>query len=245
MSFITIQFSSKGGRTYNEDSLCVLLEQNVFFAAVADGLGMHGGGDIASGKAVEEISRSFKEKPVIDEKAIVSFIEKANQAILDGHTADCQMKSTIVALFSNDEGYAVAHMGDSRLYHFTDGRLDFQTVDHSVSQAAAFSGKISTSQIRFHEDRNRVLRALGVEGVANPQIIISTERISERDVFLLCSDGFWEYVWETEMEIDLAKSEAPETWIANMLARVGKRINGKNDNLSAVAIFYFESEEKQ
>lgn len=242
MGFSTVKYSLKGGRAQNEDAVCVINEGQLFLSVVADGLGMHGGGDIASEAAVKVITDCYKHNTAIDERSIADIFKEANEAILAKQDNRCKMKSTIAALFSNEGKLAFAHIGDTRIYRFYDGRIIFQTKDHSVTQAAVYTGEISEYDIRFHEDRNRLLRALGGEGKTYPDLFMPEDKISGNDAFLLCTDGFWEYVWESEMEIDLIKSNTPEQWVSYMLARIGKRIDGKNDNLSVVAIFYDDLE---
>jgi len=245
MSFITACYSGKGGRTKNEDDIYHNQINDTYIAIVADGLGMHGGGEIASAAVVDTISKSFLEKPLIEKNAVSDYFITANNAVLSKQTISCKMKSTVVMLLSKHKKLAFAHVGDSRLYHFSGGKLVFQTQDHSVSQMAVASGEINVSQIRFHEDRNRLLRAMGGDVTIRPEILLPKDSVKDNDSFLLCSDGFWEYVLESEMEIDLMKSDTPDKWISNLLERVGKRINGKNDNLSVIAIFFSESKEKR
>jgi serine/threonine protein phosphatase PrpC len=102
---------------------------------------------------------------------------------------------------------------------------------------AVFAGEITPAQIRFHEDRNKVLRALGNDLDIKPEISMPLQLASGFHAFLLCTDGFWEYVLEEEMEIDLSKSHAPQEWISLMLQRLYKRVDGANDNFSAIAVF--------
>jgi serine/threonine protein phosphatase PrpC len=95
-------------------------------------------------------------------------------------------------------------------------------------------GNIKQEDIRFHPNRNKVLRALGIEGVY-PEIS-GVQKVCIGDAFLLCSDGFWEFITENEMLIDLSKSRNAEEWVSFMLWRVGSRIQAGTDNLSAVAM---------
>lgn len=236
MRFQSAQCSMKGARPYNEDTVFFSEIPSGFLAVVADGLGGHGGGETASRTAVEVLSEEFMAEPEIVEENIERILQRANDAVLSGQRPGLQMKTTLAALFASGNRYAAIHVGDSRIYHFRDGQLVFRTEDHSVPQMAVLSGEITEGQIRFHEDRNRVLRALGGDKKIKPGIRI-WEGCTEQDVFLLCSDGFWEYVWETEMMADLVKSDSPEKWLNYMIGRIGKRYSDKNDNFSAVAIF--------
>lgn len=230
--------SSQGGREYNEDSVGIVDAGQRQCVIVADGLGGHGGGKTASTLAVDGIRNAFETAEEIGEAWILDLYARVNQSVLDAQTETCQMKTTCVSLFLDREQAWWAHLGDSRLYHFVDGVLEEQTQDHSVSQMAVLSGEITQDQIRFHEDRNKVLRAFGME---EPQPVLHAERLSKGKfhAFLLCTDGFWEYVLEDEMELDLAKAEQPEEWLKYMECRLQRKVDGNNDNYSAAALFCF------
>jgi serine/threonine protein phosphatase PrpC len=102
---------------------------------------------------------------------------------------------------------------------------------------AVFMGDITQKQIRFHEDRNRVLRALGSE-TARPEISPTVMLTGGEDVFLLCTDGFWEYVYEEEMEALLRKSQSPRQWLEDMEVVLKCRAPQGNDNFTATAVFF-------
>ena len=143
------------------------------------------------------------------------------------------MKTTITFLAVNGMKAAWAHVGDSRIYHFL-GRIVSRTRDHSASQIAVMLGTITEDQIRFHEDRNRVYRALGQDG----ELKVEThfEALSPgKHAFLLCTDGFWEFIVESEMEKDLRNAADPEEWLGLMRSRLTARVPSNNDNNSAAA----------
>ncbi len=236
MNLRIAQFSSRGGRGYNEDSVRLFQNANAVAVAVADGLGGHGGGDIASAITADTMVQLFANEPAANAEKLRGMFEEANRRVLREQNGFSKMKSTCVTLLLTDTAAAWGHVGDSRLYHFFDGSLSFQTADHSVSYLAYRSGEIPYAGIRFHEDRNKVLRALGNEEEIKPEMA-GTELRRGFHAFLLCTDGLWEYVLETEMEADLCKSHTPEDWISFMVARLMKRVNGRNDNFSAAAVF--------
>ena len=237
MIFTCETFTGAGGRPYNEDSIGVWKMQDGLLAIVADGLGRHGGGDIASKTAVDTLSSHCLHNPCMTQEAMLAGFVKANQAVIACQTPACEMKSTAALLLCLEDSAAIAHIGDTRGYHFSNGRTVFQTKDHSVSQLAVLQGEITPTQIRFHEDRSRLLKALGNDTERLGAEFNLMNRLSPGDAILLCSDGFWEYVTEAEMETDLQKSATPGGWLAYMLQRVGRRVNGKHDNLSAIAVF--------
>lgn len=238
MAFMTASISNAGGRKANEDYSGYLEVEGTGCWVVADGLGGHGGGATASRIAVDAVLTSFRANPTVMADTLRGHLATAHAAIVHQQVepALSQMRSTIVVLLANEKTAVCGHIGDSRLYHFRAGAVDFQTIDHSVPGALAASGSIQYDEIRFHEDRNRVLRSLGNEGDANPVIV---ERpLCQGDVFLLCTDGFWEYVTDFEMEADWSKASAPADWLRFMMSRLLGRAKPDHDNYTGLAVFF-------
>lgn len=231
-------YTNRGGRKENEDS-CLLLfdKEKGICALVADGLGYHGGGAAASQKAREIIYKSFMGERIERPEEFNIWFQEANQEVLRLQTTEIQMKTTLVVLLIHKHNAMWAHIGDSRLYHFVNGELVEQTFDHSVSQMAVLRGDITESEIRGHVDRNRLLRAIGREDTIKIDTSVATIEEGDWHAFLLCTDGFWEYVLEKEMEKDLRKANGPRDWIKRMVKRIKSRtIFKKNDNNTAVAV---------
>ena len=228
--------SHQGGREYNEDSVRHSKQDGVCVAVVTDGLGGHGGGQVASSIAAGAIARAFMQAPSIDAGYIRGLFEQANAEVVKAQSPAKKMKSTGAALFIKDSAAIWGHVGDTRLYHFKDGRLAAQTLDHSVSQAAVFSGEITKEQIRHHADRNKVLKAFGDDERFKAEIAPVYTLEPGAHAFLLCTDGFWEYVLEPEMALDLAVCDTPEGWIQAMTQRLSGRTPKDNDNYSAAAV---------
>ena len=170
--------------------------------------------------------------------------ERLQEAAEAAHKAVCKvqqekegkMKTTLTFLAIEAGRARWMHVGDTRVYHFRGSVLQTQTMDHSVSQMAVLMGEITPREIRFHEDRNRVLRALGGDN-AKPELSHTVMLTGGEDVFLLCTDGFWEYVYEEEMEALLKKCASPKKWLAEMEKLVHSRAPSDNDNFTAAAVF--------
>jgi serine/threonine protein phosphatase PrpC len=239
LDFNIYSYTNQGGRDYNEDCVRCSERDGVCAVVVADGLGGHGGGQLASEIAADTITRSFWQAPSIEEGYIRDLFGKTNSEVLNAQTPGKAMKSTGVALFIMENTAVWGHAGDSRLYHFKHGNLISQTLDHSVSQTAVFVGEITQEQIRYHEDRNRVLRAFGgdeyIKSEISPPLTLETG-----DAFLLCTDGFWEYVLESEMELELGKCDNPQDWVTGMIGHLLKRAPKDIDNYSAAAVLVKE-----
>lgn len=244
MMFITSAISNKHGRKTNQDCFDYGFINQRGYWVVADGLGGHQGGEVASKLAVESIVNSFKQYPEISTGAIQKYFGTAQNAIVNHQKkfpALSEMRTTIVLLLAEPQFAIWGYAGDTRLYHFRDGRIIYQTKDHSVPQALANAGDIRPEEIRYHEDRHRLLRAMGQEEQFRPAIAAEKTHLQQGDVFLLCTDGFWELVLEKEMEHDLVNLADPKSWLEKMqkriLARSLKQANRQHDNYTAVAIF--------
>ena len=185
-----------GDRKYNEDSVKAVETEKGYCFLVADGLGGHGGGEQASQMAAQVICRSWDSRA--DKDMLTGLIRKANEAVLAIQTPACAMKTTAVVLTVEDNKAVWAHVGDSRLYHFYNGKLVFQTKDHSVAQMGVLLGDITPDEIRFHPDRSRVLRALDrMESSRWMRRSVSWKKESMRSCSAQTGSGntFWSRRW--------------------------------------------------
>ncbi|HWP97263.1 MAG TPA: protein phosphatase 2C domain-containing protein [Syntrophomonadaceae bacterium] len=240
MNLEPASISQAGGRKINEDSCAVFHRPPYSCFVVADGLGGHGSGDVASQAAIKAIASSFSSQPDYSAEKLNGYIEVAQRDILLLQSSQSRyrnMRTTVVLLVSDGRQAAWAHVGDSRLYMFRDYKLLAHTLDHSVPQALVRMGEITFEQIRFHEDRNRLLQALGSEDPPKIETLAQAVDLQKGDAFLLCSDGFWEWVLEEEMEKTLARAKSPAQWLEFM----GQILLGKakpgHDNYTAVGVY--------
>jgi serine/threonine protein phosphatase PrpC len=233
--------SHPAGRKVNEDA-----SNSHQFAAgqgcwvVADGLGGHGGGDVASRIAVDTIVDAYRNNPEFSVRYLGKLMELAQQAIMARQQDDYRlsaMRSTAVVLLLEDTKALWAHLGDTRLYHFANGHIVSQTRDHSVPQAMVDARDIGYDDIRHHEDRNRLTRSLGNDGKVRTTLLDQPVLIGKGDAFLICTDGFWEFVTENVMEATLAESNTPEKWLGNMETILLSHAPSGHDNYTATAIF--------
>ena len=225
-------YSDLGGRANNEDAYLAKKLSDGYVFVVADGLGGHDDGEMASTVAVN----SLKEFMVRNEnKNISEAVSFANRAVLEQQEKlFSKMKTTIALAYVTDKKTVIAHVGDSRVYAFKNGKIVHQTIDHSASQLAVSAGEIRPEEIRHHSDRNVLLRALG----AGESVKVELTEISsvDFDALLLCSDGFWEYVLEEEMEAELCKSKAADKWLYKLRAIQLSRAPQKCDNNTAITV---------
>ena len=236
------RYSHQGGRDCNEDTCVAVKRKNVMCALVADGLGGHGGGKQASEAAAEIINQNFRCAPDVNHIERAQFdawFEEANAAVTKLQTPECQMKTTLAVLCVNEASREAtwAHLGDSRIYHFVDGKETFCTFDHSVSRMAVLAGEIALEEVRFHKDRSKLLKVVGTEESIRPEFGCCVLERGADHAFLLCTDGFWEYVTEAEMEHALEEAGSPEEWLRHMTEILRGKAEGSHDNNSAVAVF--------
>ena len=239
LGFETASLSSPGGRDGNEDWCDFRINGQSGLWVLCDGLGGHRGGEIASRLAVDSALASFAADSRVSAELLTAHVERAHAAVLERQRAESDltgMRTTIVMLLASGEAALWAHSGDSRLYWFRDAKLRGQTKDHSVPQRLADAGEIRPEQIRFHEDRSRLLRSLGARQETGATNGAMAGKPEPGDAFLLASDGFWEYVTEPEMEQDLGASTDPQQWLARMEARLRQRATPDSDNYSALAV---------
>ncbi len=233
-------------RARNED--CYLIDPDQGLAILADGMGGHLAGEVASAMAVEVIHRSLNEvlaqapekktrgAPSFEAEALWQAVERANRAIYDAshERPECHGMGTtvVVALVRGNKLYS-AHVGDSRLYRQRRGKLAQLTEDHSLVQEMLRDGLISAEQARTSANRNLVTRALGVD--PSVQADVGEQTVRKGDVYLLCSDGLSDVVPDVEIERTLMVHDGDFAAAArDMVAQANVR--GGPDNISVVLI---------
>ncbi|MGZ8254152.1 MAG: PP2C family protein-serine/threonine phosphatase [Burkholderiaceae bacterium] len=242
--------SRPGGRATNQDACGHWHSEDRLCCVVADGAGGHGGGDVAAKLVVSHIIDQASLAPLARADEVQDLLIDAN-AHLRRHQSDSDrtkdMHSTVVALFVDltSQEALWGHAGDSRLYLFRDGLMLSQTRDHSVVQLMADAGLLMPEQMRTHPRRSELQSALGS---APEDLLVSTVAhpwsLRPRDVFLLCTDGLWEYVDEAEMCASLSRATDPGAWLAKLeeLVLLHAAESGKtgHDNFSGIAVWVGE-----
>lgn len=206
---------------------------------MADGLGGHKGGSVASQTVVEAFLRTFREMPSWTEESLGLCLAAAEQHLRKAQEQNARLSSmmtTLVSVVSDYQKAVWAYAGDSRLYIFRKGALLFQTEDHSIPQSLVKGGYLKPGEIRYHEDRNRLLKAMG-RGKTNPSVSLTGHAFARGDAMLLCTDGFWELVLEEEMEAGLRKAASPERWLLSLEKLLLQRATGEHDNYTGIAVF--------
>ncbi|MDE2291111.1 MAG: Stp1/IreP family PP2C-type Ser/Thr phosphatase [Elusimicrobia bacterium] len=235
-------------RERNEDSLGLIPELGL--AVVADGMGGHNSGEVASSLAVDTIlafARDFLGggRNAVPEggdaslspraRQLTHFIESANTVIFEKSRAfkkDQGMGTTVVAALADEKGLTVAHVGDSRLYVLRGGSIERLTEDHSLVQDQVRHGLITPEQADKSHLQNILTRALGTE--EKVKVDVSDHPVLPGDVFMLCSDGLTKMVSEPEMQKVLASTARPLEAVDELIRRANDA--GGVDNVTVAVI---------
>ena len=237
MKFDVFEYSSKGGRGYNEDSVGCKTDENGGIFVVADGLGGHNRGEVASSAAVDTIISGWDFSSENIAEQITQRIEAANQRIIAiQQETNTVMKTTAAVLAVGNNKAVLANSGDSRVYFIHKNELYKVTNDHSVAFKKYKAGEITRDQIGSDEDQSCLLRCLGGTDRYQPELYEQDIPIESGDAFMLCTDGAWEFLRDEEVLIDFLKAENARHWAELLLLRAMERINDGNDNLSVVTV---------
>lgn len=231
-------YTSPGGRDHNEDAVGEREFSSGHLFLLADGLGGHQRGEMASACVVETMEHAPEPQEGQEvSQWLAQRINASNQALLSlRESTRWGMKSTLVALYLGEKEACWAHVGDSRLYYLHRDRLESVTSDHSVAYMKYRNGEITRGQIGRDEDQSSLLRALGNPDRNQPDLGQTREPLQEGDGFLLCSDGAWEYLYDGEVLADFLKTETARDWGELLLLRVMDRVQPGNDNLSLITV---------
>jgi serine/threonine protein phosphatase PrpC len=234
--------SCQGGRAVNEDACGWWSTEGLSFCVVSDGAGGHRGGEIASKLIVKEMLGWFRERPECEADAIEAALRHANEALVKeqrSHSEIGDMRATavVLAIDSVRQSAAWGHLGDSRLYCFRDTGIIVQTRDHSLVQTMVEAGMLQAENVRSSPERSKLLNAMGDEATFQPRMQSEAFPLQDGDKFLLCTDGLWEHVDESEMERALVDCATAEEWLRLLEQYVLARANSRQDNYSAMAIW--------
>lgn len=233
MIISTSYYSAIGGRPKNEDTAAAFQYPNSILGVIADGLGGHQSGEIASQTAVSAIDRVARQQQAPSVSGLMMALEAANQAILEDQNHPA-MKTTAAILWLGQKSAFCATIGDTRVYQFRDQAILFQSVDHSMAQMDVLAGGLTAEEIRYSRNRHKLVRALGAGEDFRADII--TLSIQPCDSFLVCSDGFWEFIHEREMLQELAQAADAKDWLDRMRQRVETSGGDEGDNHSALVL---------
>ncbi len=209
---------------------------------VADGMGGHCGGDVASRLAVKAMSDHFTTSSQDPGTRLRTAFNLANQAVQEGSREQPElsgMGTTGVALLFHDDGEAwVGHVGDSRAYRFRRGSgLEPLTLDHSVIAEMLRRGEVTPEEAIIHPLRSQLLRALGTE--SSVRVDISSFPLEEGDRYLLCSDGLTAVLRDADIA-DILRTEEPVSAVEKFVELANERGGPDNTTVQVIEIKQLE-----
>ena len=239
-------------RSHNEDSLFLMDEQQ--FYVVADGMGGHASGEVASKLAVETLQAFYDETAAdlektwpykmdkalsYEENRIITGVKLANKSIFEQAQADLRLKgmgTTVVAIKVNGNEVFVGHVGDSRAYRIRDGAIEQITEDHSLLNDYIKMRNLTPEEIENFPHKNVIVRALGMKDQV--QVDTSRQVPEPNDILLLCSDGLSGMITDDEiLDVTLEHEDLDEACGALIEAANN---NGGNDNVTVVLVRFDE-----
>ena len=240
-------------RTVNEDRAEVTKHsEQVALAVIADGMGGHNAGDVASSMLVHKLMDSFKSivsNPDFSDREyrkewLHEAVLKINQEIYQVAFNDPAYKgmgTTLDAALLYHGTCLICHVGDSRVYLFSNGELKQVTRDHSYVNALVESGEISEEQAEKHPQKNLILKAIGSEKTITPDFFEFT--IEEKSILLLCSDGLTNKLSGKEIQSVIESSNDLES-AGDELIRQANELGGE-DNISLILLAELSGEVQQ
>ena len=218
-------------RTGNEDSYFV--DSPLF--VIADGMGGHAAGDVASATAVEVIQDKRSEISAADPQTLSDAIREANRAIWSRSSDDTNLRgmgTTCTMILVDDARAQVAHVGDSRAYLFHDGEIRQITDDHTLVGRLVREGKLQPEEAARHPQRSMITRALGVD--EDVEVDLFSLPLEEGDRLMICSDGLSGMVSEEEMT-EVLNSESDPQRAADVLVDKANDAGGE-DNITVIVV---------
>jgi len=235
-------------RSHNEDSLKVYRDENLFI--VADGMGGHASGEVASQLSVETLTEFFRATAEDEEitwpykldkgrryaeNRVVTGIKLSNRRIFESAARDAKLKgmgtTIVVTYFTEDQCY-VGHVGDSRVYRYRDGELVQLTEDHSLLNDYIKMRQLTPEEIEAFPHKNVIVRALGMKETV--QVDIMNEPSISGDVYLLCSDGLSGMVTDPQMADILSMDGSLDEKCEQLIDSANKA--GGTDNITVILV---------
>ena len=214
-------------RKSNQDALII----GEGIAGVADGMGGHNGGEIASGETRDGILRELQGKTP-DRQVLEEAVKKVNLEVWERQEKDAAltgMGTTLTLLWPGEKEMLIAQVGDSRAYLIRDGKMRQVTEDHSLVGDMVRRGALTEEQAACHPMRNYITRAVGTEDTI--EVDLYSEERKKGDRWLICSDGLYSQMTKTALE-EAAQTEDPET-AADRLLQAALEGGGK-DNITLI-----------
>lgn len=231
-------------REHNEDFIA--WDNDLGLIVLADGMGGHNAGEVASKMAVENIINNIKgsfgffaetDDEILDEDIVsmsLEAISEANYSIFNSasqHPEYKGMGTTLVMALFNGKSVTISHVGDSRLYRYRDSQFEQLTTDHSLYQEMITGGYMTEEEAGQSLNKNMITRALGINDEV--EVDVQQQDVQEGDVFLLCSDGLTDLLNDEEISSSIVSSSGDIKSAAETLVNQANDKGGL-DNISVI-----------
>ncbi len=231
-------------RPHNEDAVKIYKNPNYSIIVIADGMGGHEAGEVASAMVLKTIEQHFNEDLIFDDSEVLrkwlkQILHQVNENILtyiEEHHISHGMGTTAIVAVMTKSFIAFAHIGDSRAYLLSHRQLRQITKDHTFVRKLVEEGKLSEQEAKNHPHRNIIMNALGVNKSLKFDYLVLEHY--QLDAILLCTDGLTSMVDDQEILAILSEKISTEEKV-NLLIEVANR-NGGNDNISVALCESFE-----
>ncbi len=222
-------------RTHNEDNVIILNNNNEFILAVADGMGGHKAGEVASNIAIEYVKESFESLETLGKKEdaidyLRKIVKEINDKIFDytkSHPESKGMGTTLVIAIKTEDYVLYGNVGDSSGYVIKNGTLHKITKDHTLVNLLVSTGELTPEQAKFHPRKNLLTRALGANDPIEIDIFDVDTAVSG---LFLCSDGLTNMVADDQIEKVLNNKSSIEEQVEKLIKKSNMR--GGTDNIS-------------
>ncbi|WP_070327528.1 MULTISPECIES: Stp1/IreP family PP2C-type Ser/Thr phosphatase [Exiguobacterium] len=224
-------------RAQNEDAVLILGDEHAGIALVADGMGGHEAGEVASGLVIEQFRRAFPTLPATPLAMETWFrdnVELANEQVLEFAKQSnlVMMGTTIAGVCWHDETIVIVHIGDSRVYALRGGTLQQLTEDHSYVNVLKQLGELTEEEMRIHPKRNIITRAIGSKEHVEPDLQVFAD--PEFDTILICTDGLTTHLTDEAIKHALTRPISADAK-ADMLIDQANRLGG-SDNITVALV---------
>ncbi len=232
------QLTSRGDREINQDFMAHIINDSYALFVVADGLGGHHAGEKASCffcqgllRFADTYAKQMERNPVDTFSIWIAAAVNEMRRLFAFDKSGNDAHTTCAILYMDEQRALTAHCGDSRIYRMNPQQILWRTRDHSIPQQLLNEGKITEQEMARHPEQNKLTRSINILKADEVEINLYPA-MKKGETFMLCSDGFWEYVKQAEL-LQLAQPDGGKDGLAKLVQLAIFRAHGKSDNVTA------------
>ncbi len=231
------QLTHAGDRENNQDFMAHLITDSYALFVVADGLGGHHAGEKASRffcegllNSADRFGKQVAQNPVDSFEAWITEAVNEMKRLFALDQSGAEAHTTCAILYLDEQRVITAHCGDTRIYRMTNEQILWRTRDHSIPQQLLNEGKITEQQMAQHPEQNQLTRSINILKKQDVEINLYPA-MQTGETFILCSDGFWEYVKPAEL-LQLAGLASSKVELGKLARLAIFRAKGNSDNVT-------------